>query len=144
MNIQELETIKRLNLPIKFFVFNNDGYGSIKITQRNYFNGDYVGSNPESGVTLPDSVKIAAAYGIKAFKLQESSQIKQIVKEVFACEGPVICEVMIDPMEVTIYKASNFITTDGKAVARPLEDLAPFLPREEFYDNMIINPLNEQ
>lgn len=143
MNIQELETIKRLNLPIKFFVFNNDGYGSIKITQRNYFNGDYVGSNPESGVTLPNSVKIANAYGIKAFRLQDSNQIKQVVKEVLTCEGPAICEVIVDPMEVTMYKASNHIKPDGKAVARPLEDLAPFLPREEFYNNMIIKPIEE-
>jgi len=77
LNIQELETIRRLNLPVKFFILNNDGYASIKTTQRNYFGGFYVGSNSTSGVTLPDTIKIARAYGFKAFYLDKTSSIKK-------------------------------------------------------------------
>ncbi|MGD0279315.1 MAG: thiamine pyrophosphate-binding protein [Smithella sp.] len=143
MNIQELETIRRLNLPVKFFVLNNDGYASIKTTQRNYFGGFYVGSNSTSGVTLPDTIKIANAYGFKAFYLDKTSSIKQTVKKVLESKGPAICEVMIDPMEIVSPKVSSAVGVDGKMFSKPLEDLFPFLSRPEFLRNMIIRPLKE-
>ncbi len=143
LNIQELETIKRLNLPIKFFVINNDGYGSIKTTQRNYFEGFYVGTNPKSGVTLPQLTKIADAYGFSAFVISKSEMIKDIVVKVLECKGPVICEVIVDPVETIVFKASSYVNKEGKNVSKPLEDLYPFLPREEFYQNMIIEPIKE-
>lgn len=143
MNIQELETIRRLNLPIKFFVLNNDGYASIKTTQRNYFGGFYVGSNSSSGVTLPDTIKIAKAYGFKTFYLNKTSSIKNEVKKILNSKGPAICEVMIDPMETVAPKVSSAVGADGKMFSKPLEDLYPFLPRPEFLKNMIIKPIKE-
>ena len=143
LNIQELETIRRLNLPVKFFVLNNDGYASIKTTQRNYFGGFYVGSNSSSGVTLPDTIKIAKAYGFKTFYLDKTSSIKKEIKKIFNTKGPVICEVMIDPMETVAPKVSSAIGVDGKMFSKPMEDLYPFLPRSEFLKNMIIKPVKE-
>ena len=143
LNIQELETIRRLNLPVKFFVLNNDGYASIKTTQRNYFGGFYVGSNSTSGVTLPDTIKIAKAYGFKTFYLDKTSSIKKEVKKILNSKGPVICEVMIDPMEAIAPKVSSAVGVDGKMFSKPLEDLYPFLPRPEFLKNMIIKPIKE-
>ncbi len=143
LNIQELETIRRFNLPIKFFVLNNDGYGSIKTTQRNYFNGFYVGSDSSSGVTLPDTVKIAKAYGFKAYRLDKMMSLKSKIKKILNSKGPSICEVMIDPMEMVAPKVSSAVGTNGKMYSKPLEDLFPFLPRTEFRANMIIEPLKE-
>ena len=143
LNIQELETIRRLNLPVKFFVLNNDGYASIKTTQRNYFGGFYVGSNSTSGVTLPDTIKIAKAYGFKTFYLDKTSSIKKEVKKILNSKGPVICEVMIDPMETVAPKVASAVGVDGKMFSKPLEDLYPFLPRPEFLKNMIIKPIKE-
>jgi acetolactate synthase I/II/III large subunit len=143
LNIQELETIRRLNLPVKFFVLNNDSYASIKATQRNYFGGFYVGSDSSSGVTSPDTIKIAKAYGFKAFYLDKTSSIKKEVKKIINSKGPAICEVMIDPRETVAPKVSSDVAVDGKMFSKPLEDLYPFLPRPEFLKNMIIKPIKE-
>lgn len=143
LNIQDLETVRRLNLRIKYFVLNNDGYGSIKNMQRNYFKGHYVASNPSSGVTLPASEKIAAAYGIKYLVIKTNDDIEANVNEALAFEGPVICEVVVDPSEPTIPKLTSQVKSDGSMVSKPLEDLWPFLDREEFLENMIVEPLEE-
>ncbi len=143
MNIQELETIRRLNLPVKFFVLNNDGYGSIKMTQRNYFGGFYVGSNGASGVTLPDVCKVAEAFGFRTFRLTSSATLKSTVRAVLAEPGPVVCEVRVHPLEIIEPKASSAVGPDGKMASKPLEDLSPFLPRAEFLENMLIAPVFE-
>ncbi len=141
LNIQDLETIRRLNLPVKFFVINNKGYGSIKATQRNYFKGFYVGSDLKSGLSLPNLKKIAYAYNFKFFKLKDPDKIRQTVKDVLKEKKPVICEVIVDPEEITLFKISSFITKNGKMKSKPLEDLYPFLPRDEFNSNMIVKPV---
>jgi len=143
MNVQDLETVARLKLPIKYFILNNDGYGSIKNTQRNYFKGLYVGSDPTSGVTLPATAKIAVAYQIKYFKISKNSEITKKVKEALAFSGPVLCEVMVDPVEATSPKLQSQVKPDGSMVSKSLEDLWPFLDRAEFTSNMIVNPLDE-
>ncbi|GBU20503.1 acetolactate synthase-like protein [Fibrobacteres bacterium R8-0-B4] len=142
MNIQELETIKSHNLPIKFFVLNNQGYGSIRNTQRNYFGGFYVGSSRESGVSLPDVKALGAAYGYKVFSISNNAEIDSVVRNVLNAEGPVLCEVLIDPNDTLCFRASSRILPDGSAVSTPVEDLYPFLPRKEFYKNMYIKPIN--
>ncbi len=144
LNIQDLETVVRFNLPIKYFVLNNAAYGSIKATQRNYFEGRYVASDPGSGVTLPDIIKIAQAYGFKTFRIKTNDTLATTVKDVLACEGPVICEVMVDPEETSEYRVSSFVREDGSMVSRPQEDLWPFLPRDEFRSNMIIDVLEDE
>jgi len=143
MNIQELETVKRLNLPIKFFVLNNQGYGSIRGSQQNYFKGHFVASDLSSGLSLPDVRRVAAAYGIPTTCIQNHTAIRQQVCEVLKSEGPIVCEVMISPEQKTAPKLSSMQRADGSMFSKPLEDLWPFLEREEFLSNMITPPLSE-
>jgi acetolactate synthase-1/2/3 large subunit len=143
MNIQELQTVKNYALPIKLFVYNNDGYLSIKLTQKSFFDGNFVGSEPGSGVVLPDLEKLAAAYGLTYFKLRNNQEAEEKLPQILALDGPVITEVMTDPFEVPGPKAASKRLPDGTMVSSPLEDLAPFLPREEFLSNMIIAPVEE-
>jgi acetolactate synthase-1/2/3 large subunit len=143
MNTQELETIRRLNLPIKLFVLNNNGYGSIRATQRNYFDGRFVGSEPSSGLTLPDIRRIGAAYGLGTASIPNHSLLRETIREVLRADGPVVCEVLISPGQSTAPKVSSMQRADGTMVSRPLEDLAPFLDREEFRANMIVAPLED-
>ncbi len=143
MNVQELETVKRLNLPIKFFVLNNGGYESIINTQKNYFKGRLVGSEAKSGMTLPDAVKVAESYGIHAIRIKDSSEAKKKIHQVLAYDGPVICDVIISPDQVTAPRVTSKQRPDGTFISKPLEDMGPFLDRQEFLENMIIPPLEE-
>jgi acetolactate synthase-1/2/3 large subunit len=143
MNSQELEVVKRLNLPIKFFILNNNGYGSIRITQRNYFHGKYVASGPDSGLTLPDVRKIGEAYGLKTFQLRDQAELRKRVSEILESGGPSVTEVLVSPDQLTMPKLSSMQRPDGSIVSKPLEDLWPFLDRKEFEGNMIIPPLKE-
>ncbi len=143
MNSQELETVRRLNLPIKFFVLNNDGYGSIRATQRSYFQNRLVGSHPASGLTLPDALKLGEAYGIRTARIADHSQLRETIRQVLETEGPVLCEVMISPDQFTSPKVASMQRADGSMVSKPLEDMWPFLDRDEFRANMIVAPLEE-
>ena len=141
MNIQELETVARLKLPIKYFYLNNNAYASIRNTQKNYFNGRHMGCGAESGVTLPDISGIAAAYKLQYMKIERTSQLEDTIKRALAANGPVIVECFIDLSEIPKPKASSVINSDGTAVSRPLEDLYPFLTREEMQNEMIVEML---
>jgi len=143
MNNRELEIVRRMNLPIKFFVLNNQGYGSIRITQKNYFGGHFVASDAQSGLTLPDISKIAQAYGIATRRLLDHTDIWPKVREALETQGPIVCEVMVSPDQVSMPRVSSMQKPDGTMVSKPLEDLWPFLDREEFLSNMIIPPLPE-
>ncbi len=143
MNCQELETIRRLDLPIKFFVLNNAGYGSIRATQQAYFQGRLVASSFDSGLTLPDIRRVAEAYGVATDVLANHDHIREDVRRVLERPGPVVCEVQVTPNQTTAPRLSSYQRADGTMASRPLEDLWPFLPREEFYANMIIPPLPE-
>ena len=138
MNIQELELVYRYNLPIKFFVLNNNGYGSIRTTQNSHFNGNLVISDPSSGLTLPSIEKNAYAYNIKFYKIQQQVNLKQQLADVLNMTGPVICEIMVDPNHKTLPKASVFKNPDGSFSTRPMEDLFPFLDRDEFKRCLLI------
>jgi acetolactate synthase-1/2/3 large subunit len=144
VNIQDLETVRRLNLPIRFFVLNNDGYGSIRAMQKNHFQGRLVAADPKSNFTLPDIVRIAQAYGLKTEKMKDNSEIKKTVQKVLACEGPVVCEVMVSPDEPTAPRVSSVLLSDGTLISKPMEDMSPLLERREFLENMIIPPLDEK
>jgi acetolactate synthase-1/2/3 large subunit len=143
LNIQELSTVARLKLPIKYFILNNQGYGSIKNTQRNYFNGNYVASGPESGVVLPDITKVADAFGIATAKISNQENLRDRIREILSMPGPVICDVKIDPAEPTSPKLTSSVRSDGTIISKPMEDMWPFLDREEFRSNMIVKPLAE-
>ncbi len=143
MNIQELQTVKNYALPLKIFVYNNGGYLSIKLTQKAFFEGRMVGSESGSGISLPDLEKIAAAYGIPFARLRNNAEAAELLPEIIAAQGPFIVEVMTDPWEVLGPKAASKRLADGRIVSAPLEDLAPFLPREEFNACMLIEPDRE-
>jgi acetolactate synthase-1/2/3 large subunit len=142
MNIQELETVHRLNLPIKFFVMNNEGYASIRSSQRNYF-GQLTGADESSGITLPDVVKVAKAYGIAAVRIDGSDNLRDQIKHVLAMPGPVVCDVMIIPDEPRAPRIASKQQKDGSMVSSPLEDMWPFLERDEFKANMLVPLINE-
>ena len=143
MNIQELQTVKNLDLDLKCFVYNNDGYLSIKLTQKSFFNGNFIGSTPESGIVLPDLEKLANAYGIDFYRIRNNAEAAAVMPEIMALGHPVIVEVMTDPFEELGPKAASKKLGDGTMVSAPLEDLAPFLPREEFNKWMIVEPLDD-
>ena len=143
-NIQELETVARLNLPIKFFVLNNEGYASIRASQANYFGQASIGCDDRTGLTIPDISSVAAAYGLKTAVIQEQSDLRNAVRQVLDTPGPVVCDVRVIPDEIRAPRLSSMQRPDGSFVSKPLEDLWPFLDREEFRENMIIRPLEEQ
>jgi acetolactate synthase-1/2/3 large subunit len=143
MNIQELEVVRRLNLPIKFFVLNNGGYVSIQNTQKNYFNGNYVASSAASGLTLPDITSVAKAFGISAARLINQNRIRDKVHDILMEKGPVVCEVMVSPDQVTAPRVSSRQRKNGSMESLPMEDLLPFLDREEFQSSMSISCINE-
>lgn len=142
-NIQELETIHRLQLPIKFFVLNNDGYSSIRASQKAYFGKASIGADKDTGTTIPDLSKIAASYGLGAHVIKDQTSLRNEARRVLDMKGPVVCDVNVLPDEVRAPRLQSYQRADGSFVSRPLEDLFPFLPREEFLANMIVKPLAE-
>jgi acetolactate synthase-1/2/3 large subunit len=142
LNIQELETVKRLQLPIKFFVINNKGYGSIRAMQKNFF-GLLTGSDATSGLTLPDLISVASAYGLMALRISDPKDLRKQIANVLQLPGPVVCDVVVTPDEFRAPRLSSKQRADGTMVSSPLEDLWPFLDRDEFKANMLIEPLEQ-
>jgi acetolactate synthase-1/2/3 large subunit len=142
MNIQELATVERLGLPIKFFVANNDGYASIRASQTGYFQR-LVGADRTSGMTLPDLGAVTRAYGLPFVRIASKVDLNRQIRAALEMDGPVVCEVMVAPNEERIPRAASFMRPDGSMGSKPLEDLFPFLDREEFLANMIVKPLPE-
>lgn len=139
MNIQELETVVRLKLPIKMFILDNNGYGSIMATQRNMFDGFYVGSEPGSGVTLPKLCGIAKAYGIRFESATNHQDLFDVISRTLQGNDPVICNVLVTDNHVTAPKVQAMKTAEGSMVSKPLEDMWQFLSPEELAENMIAN-----
>jgi len=137
LNIQELETVKRLNLPIKFFILNNDGYGSIRNMQNSHFNGRYVGSEKTSGLTLPNIRKVAKSYGIQASKIDNQKKLNEKIRKILNSKGPHICEIIITPNQQTQPKVSSKKLENGSMISMPIENMYPFLSEEELNDNII-------
>ena len=143
MNIQELATIKHNNLPIKVFIFNNNGYLLIRHTQNNFMEGRLLGEGPDTGVWCPDSLKIAKAYGIKGVRINSAKEVKRKIEEVMNYDGPVVCDVMTPEWQLIIPRISSEKKPDGTLVSKPYEDMYPFLEREEFFANMNVKPLDQ-
>jgi acetolactate synthase-1/2/3 large subunit len=135
-NIQELETVRRLGLPITFFVLNNNGYASIRASQTNFFGAPSIGCDDGTGQSLPDIVKVAAAYGIATDRIGDQATLREDVRRVLHRPGPVVCDVLVVPDEVRAPRLSSVQLPDGSFVSKPLEDLWPFLDRDEFAANM--------
>ena len=145
MNLQELQTILTNRLPIKIFLINNSGYHSIRITQSNLFSQNCrVGIGPESGdLSFPEFKKIAEAFGYPYFSASSNAQMKEVVDHVLTLDGPVFTEIFTDTDQVWEPKSSAKKLPDGSLVSPPLEDLAPFLPREELEKIMLIPMVEE-
>lgn len=138
LNIQELETLKRLNLPVKIFIWNNNGYASIRAMQNNIFEGHYVACEDGCGLTMPSLSKIANAYGIKTFIARNNYEMEDILPQVLNYEGPVLCELMVIPEEIVSPRTKSIKLECGNMISKPLEDMWPFLSEEEIKQNMNI------
>jgi acetolactate synthase-1/2/3 large subunit len=132
LNIQELETVRRLGLPIKYFILDNNGYRSIVAMQRNHFQGRLVASDPSSRLTLPDLRRVGPAYGFPVFYVEEEARVREVIAETLSVEGPAICVVKTSANETTMPRVTSEIKPDGTIVSKPMEDMWPFLPRDEF------------
>lgn len=135
MNLQELQTIVYNHANIKIFVINNDGYHSMRQTQSNLFKGALAGVNKENGVSFPDMEKIAYAYDIPYFRIGCVDSIVETATKAINTEGPVICEVMVDKAQFFAPKLGSKVLPDGKIVSPAIDDLSPFLSREEYLEN---------
>lgn len=144
MNLQELQTIIHHRLPVKIFLINNGGYHSIRQTQKNFFGEPLVGIGDDShDLSFPSMEKLSFAYGYPYYKIEDNSKLDKVIGEVLSAEGPLICEVFVNRTQNFEPKSATKRLEDGTLVSAPLEDLAPFLPKEELKANMLI-PLVEE
>jgi len=143
MNIQELQTLRTYGLPVKVFYLNNDGYISIKQTQDALFQGHRVACCPKTGVGMPNISKIAKAYGISNSVIKNHKDLAKKIKKIMGSEGPTVCDVVLGDEYKFMPKTSSMKKPDGTMVSKPLEDMFPFLPRDEFEENMIIPTIQE-
>ncbi len=138
MNLQELQTIKHNNLPVKIFLLNNDGYISIKQTQNNFFEGRNTGAGRNSGVTVPDFVRVANSFDIEAFRIENPSEVDSAINKMLSADKPMLCEVMVNPNYIFTPKLSSRKLEDGTMISPSLEDMYPFLDRDEYQENMLV------
>lgn len=142
-NLQELEVLKYHSLNIKLFVMDNGGYFSIHQTQKKFFNGNYVGESEQSGLSFTDIEKLACAFGVAYYKLETIQQCEEKLEEILNRKGPVLIEVRVTENMEVIPTNASLMREDGIMISKPLEDMYPFLDRNEFKENMIIKPIEE-
>lgn len=135
-NIQDLETLARLRLPVVLFIWNNNGYGSIRGMQDNRFSGNRVACDPGSGLTIPDFSKLVPAFGLAYRKIESPKELAKQMRDVLNSPGPLVCEVMTDPAVQTAPRLSSKVFPDGSMQSMPMEDLAPFLDEKELRENL--------
>lgn len=143
MNIQEFQTIAHHQLPLKLFVLSNNGYISIRQTHQAFFGGRLTGCDHSSGVSFPDVTRIATAYGLPAAVIDSHDQLDEKIAAVLATPGPIVCDIRLQHDYTFEPKLSSEKKPDGRMVSKPLEDLFPFLDREEFRSNLLIQPWDE-
>jgi len=131
MNIQDFATIAYYKMPIKLFIYNNHGYMLIRHNQHNYMDDRFLGVGPDSGVPAVDFCKVAQAYGLKTVKIEQKHEIKDALKEVFSCTGPVVCEVMVQEFGTIAPRIASRVMEDGSLKAAEFDDLWPFLDKTE-------------
>ena len=135
MNIQELQTVKHYNLPIKIFIINNGCYGIIKQFQDAYCESRYTATDGKKDYTLPDFAKVAKAYGIESVTVYDKDDIDKKLKYVMEYDGPVLCNILIDTEQKLIPKLE---------FGNPLEDMSPYLTDNEINDNMIVKTIKRR
>jgi acetolactate synthase-1/2/3 large subunit len=141
LNLQELQTIIHYRLPIKLFIWNNNGYLSIRATQLKFFEGRLIGTDKSCGISFPSIQNIAYAYDIKYFYVRKTKNLDGTIDKVLTQKKPVICEVVCQPDQEIVPSVSSIRSENGKMISKPLEDMYPFLDRETFYSQMIVRPL---
>lgn len=130
LNIQELETLHRLKLPVKMFIWNNNGYASIRSMQRNNFEGHYVASDENSGLTMPSISKVAEAYGFKTYCIKNNQELDKLLPEIMKDDEPMLCELMVLPEETVSPRVKAIVGENGKMMSGPLEKMWPFVEEE--------------
>ncbi len=143
MNLQELQTIVHHKLPIKIIIFNNDGYLMIKHTQNSLFEGRKTSVDINSGVSCPNFTSVAKAFNIQSYQIRTWEDFELIIPIVQKSEETVICEVFMHPQQLFVPKLSLALQQDGTIISPPLEDLSPFLSRNELAQNML-NGMHEK
>ncbi len=138
LNIHELQVVKHHNLPIKLFVYSNDGYQSIRNTQDGLFKGKHVASDSTSGVSTPDFVKIGKAYGIKTIRINNHQDMEKKIKYALSYKGPVLCDINTVRILPLTPRVQTKKRPDGSFYSPPLEEMWPFLPEKEQKENMLI------
>lgn len=136
MNVQELATLARLQLPVKLFIADNRGYGMIYNSQSGNFRR-LAGCTEASGLHLPDLRRVAEAFGIRSFGIENEAALPETVAAILACEGPALCAVKADIAQKILPRQTNYMRPDGQMGSRPLEDMTPLLPRDEFAANCL-------
>ena len=137
MNIQELQTVIHHRANMKIFILNNNGYHSIRQTQKNLFKAPLVGVSAENGISFPDHQRIATAYGLTYYKIDQVDHLHESIRQVINSEGPVYCEVALDPEQFFAPKLSSKVMADGTIVSPPIDDMFPFLDKEEYSANKL-------
>ncbi len=138
MNLQELQTVVHLRLPVKIFVLNNQGYHSIRQTQQSFFHDNIVGCGTESGLSFPEWGRLAQAFGLPFQRCADHDGLAGAIRATLDVPGPSFCEIVLDLRQVFAPKLSSRKLDDGRMVTSPPEDMAPFLSREELRENMIV------
>ena len=142
MNLQELQTISHNAFPVKLFIVNNDCYAVIRKRQQDLFRTRTVGTDPSNGVSCPDYRKVAEAFGIKYEAIRHENEAAATLSRVLGQDGPVLCEVFTRP-DQTVLHSSFARTKEGRFVQRPLEDQSPYLDRDLFLCEMVIEPIDQ-
>ena len=132
MNLQELATVAYNKLNMKLFIINNNGYHSIRQTQTNLFKPPFIGIDGNSGICFPDFAKLSDSFGLPYYTCNSEQNADAVIAEVLASDGPAVCEVVVDPTQNFAPKSSSKVLPDGRIVSPSLNDMAPFLDRDEF------------
>jgi len=138
LNLQELATLKGLDLPIRLFVLDNQGYASIRNTQRNYFQSRYIATGAEGGLNMPDIGAMAEACGLAVARIDRVEDVREALSAVMAERGPLVCIVRLVKDESLWPKVAELPQADGSMLSMPLEDMSPLLPYETLRDEMVI------
>lgn len=140
MNLQELQTVVRNQFNLKIIIMNNNGYSGVRHGQKAHFRGKTIGTDPSNGIDFPDYEKIAAAFSLPFFRVQKASELEEGISGMFADDKPFLLEIMTDPEQIDLH---NGLVTYGKHKFgfRPIEDQSPYIDREVFFREMIVEPL---
>jgi len=138
MNLQELQTVVHHKLPLKIFLYCNDAYLTIKHTQTALFKGRLTGTDADTGVSCPDFIKVANAFGIRTVTLDDPANTEKAIRQTLEGNDAALCEIRMHPMQPLVPKVSFSMNPDGTLVSPPIEDLYPFLPRETLQKEMLI------